>query len=235
VQRIDVELQRSEENIIDRFVPVMREFHAKANKKITKISSRLDKTVEDYNSLLKWFAIGAEEKMQWEDFFLIFDRFIKAYQVAEGQLEEIKQKKLKQAKMDAYKEKMEKEKAEAKAAKAAGGEGGEVKKKKAKKPKKEHALVDRVMSSLKKRRDSEYIRMQMLGQIDKPKKMKKRRKKPVGDGGDPKRERGQSVKGIFGRKKTTTDGTQPVKKKKTTNKGGKTEADLVASIQSKMT
>jgi len=90
------------------------------------------------------------------------------------------------------------------------------------------------MSSLKKRRDSEYIRMQMLGQIDKPKKMKKRRKKPAGEGGEPKRERGQSVKGIFGRKKTTTDGSAPPKKKKT-NKGGKTDADLVASIQSKMT
>jgi len=36
VQRIDVELQRSEENIIDRFVPVMREFHGKANKKNLK-------------------------------------------------------------------------------------------------------------------------------------------------------------------------------------------------------
>jgi len=133
VQRIDVELQRSEENIIDRFVPVMREFHGKANKKISKISTRLDKTVEDYNSLLKWFAIGAEEKMQWEDFFLIFDRFIKAYQIAEGQLEEIKQKKLKQQKMDAYKEKMEKEKAEAKVQKDKGGDGGETKKKKSQK------------------------------------------------------------------------------------------------------
>jgi len=236
VQRIDVELQRSEENIIDRFVPVMREFHGKANKKITKISARLDKTFEDYNSLLKWFAIGAEEKMQWEDFFLIFDRFVKAYQIAEGQLEEIKQKKLKQAKMDAYKEKVEKEKAEAKATKSSGGGGGdsgEVKKKK-KKPKKEHALVDRVMTSLRKRRDSEFIRMQMLGQVDKPKKMKKRRKKPTAEGGEPgpRRERGQSVKGIFGRKKTTTDGLPPKKKK--TNKGTKTEADLVASISSKL-
>jgi len=92
------------------------------------------------------------------------------------------------------------------------------------------------MSSLKKRRDSEYIRMQMLGQIDKPKKMKKRRKKPVGEGGEPgpRRERGQSVKGIFGRKKTTTDGAGPPKKKKT-NKGGKSEADMVAAIQSKIT
>eukprot|EP00456_Euglypha_rotunda_P014249 TRINITY_DN1444_c0_g1_i21.p1 TRINITY_DN1444_c0_g1~~TRINITY_DN1444_c0_g1_i21.p1 ORF type:complete len:181 (-),score=60.95 TRINITY_DN1444_c0_g1_i21:11-553(-) len=161
----------------------MREFHSKANKKITKISSRLDKTFEDYNALLKWFAIGAEEKMQWEDFFLIFDRFVKAYQVAEGQLEEIKQKKLKQAKMDAYKEKMEKEKAEAKDKKTTGGDGGGEIKKKKKKPKKEHALVDRVMTSLRKRRDSEFIRMQMLGQVDKPKKMKKRRKKPT-EGGE---------------------------------------------------
>jgi len=210
---------------------------ARPTKKISKISSRLDKTVEDYNSLLKWFAIGAEEKMQWEDFFLIFDRFIKAYQIAEGQLEEIKQKKLKQEKMNAYKEKMEKEKADTKAQKEKGGDGGgEIKKKKAKKPKKEHALVDRVMSSLKKRRDSEYIRMQMLGQIDKPKKMKKRRKKPTGEGGEPgpRRERGQSVKGIFGRKKTALDGTGQPKKKKTNKGAGKTEADLVASIQSKI-
>jgi len=238
VQRIDVELQRSEENIIDRFVPVMREFHTKANKKITKISTRLDKTFEEYNSLLKWFAIGAEEKMQWEDFFLIFDRFIKAYQIAESQLEEIAQKKVKQAKMEAHKEKMDKEKEAAKAARAAGGGGDpddEKKRGKKKKPKKEKALVDRVMTSLRKRRDSEFIRMQMLGQVDKPKKMKKRRKKPAPgpDGAEPvaRRERGQSVKGLFGRKGTAAGENPRPKKKKGTKKS---EADLVAAIQSKI-
>jgi len=105
VQRIEVELQRSEESIIDRFVPVMRDFYSKANKKISKINSRLKQTLEDYNSLLKYFAVGADEKMQWEDFFGIFDRFVKSYQVAEKQIDEIKEKKAKQLKMDAYKEK----------------------------------------------------------------------------------------------------------------------------------
>jgi len=124
VGRIDVELTRSEENIIDRFVPVMKDFYGKANKKISKVNTRLEKTFEEYNSLLKYFAVGADEKMQWEDFFQIFDRFVKAYQSAEKQLEEIKERKQKQAKMDAYKEKMEKEKQELQKQKAAGGGGG---------------------------------------------------------------------------------------------------------------
>jgi len=95
VLRIDAELQRSEESIIDRFVPVMREFHKMANKKISKIQQKLDKTFEEYASLLKWFAIEKDEKVQWEDFFLIFNKFVKGYELAEKQLEEIKEKKAK--------------------------------------------------------------------------------------------------------------------------------------------
>jgi len=173
--RIDAELTRSEENIIDRFVPVMKDFYGKANKKIQKVNSKLEKTFEEYNSLLKYFAVGADEKMQWEDFFLIFDRFVKAYQSAEKQLEEIKERKAKQAKMDAYKEKMAQEKQELQKQKATGG-GTAGMLGKPKKKKKKKALVDRVLTSLKNRRDSEFIRMQMLGQVDKAKKIKKKEK-----------------------------------------------------------
>jgi len=233
VGRIEAELDRSEESIIDRFVPVMRDFHGKANKKIKKINSNMETTLKDYNNLLKYFAVAADEKMQWEDFFLIFDRFAKAYQAAEKQLEEIKERKLKQAKMDAYKDKMQKEKEEQRAAKGKGGDGdnrstilGKKKKKKKK------ALVDRVLTSLKKRRDSEFIRMQMLGQVDKAKKIKKKKKKVKSEADptqpDDGRNRGRSVKGLLGRKKTLDSG----KKKRT--KKGKSDADLVASIADKM-
>jgi len=234
VGRIDVELTRSEENIIDRFVPVMKDFYGKANKKISKVNTRLEKTFEEYNSLLKYFAVGADEKMQWEDFFQIFDRFVKAYQSAEKQLEEIKERKQKQAKMDAYKEKMEKEKQELQKQKAAGGGGGGTaggvgalgKKKK----KKKKALVDRVLTSLKNRRDSEFIRMQMLGQVDKAKKIKKKKKKVKSEElGDDGRNRGRSVKGLLGRKKTVGD--KGTKKKKKTNKS---EAEIVANIAKDM-
>jgi len=122
VQRIEAELQRSEESIIDRFVPVMREFYKKAHsKKITKINQKLDKTFENYAALLKWFAIEKDEKIQWEDFFLVFDKFVKAYEVAEKQLEEIKEKKAKAEKMQAYKEKMDREKEEKKKSRKGGG------------------------------------------------------------------------------------------------------------------
>jgi len=140
VQRIDVELQRSEESIIDRFVPVMREFYKMASKKITKINQKLDQTFADYANLLKYFAIEKDEKVQWEDFFLIFDKFVKSYESAEKQLEELKEKRQKAEKMQAYKEKMDKEKEEKKKSKGSsgggggggGGDGGKKKKKKRK-------------------------------------------------------------------------------------------------------
>jgi hypothetical protein len=230
VQRIDVELQRSEESIIDRFVPVMREFYKTAHKKITKINTRLDKTFADYNDLLKWFAIEKDEKLQWEDFFLIFDKFVKSYEIAEKQLEENKEKRAKAEKMAAYKEKMEKEKEEKKRSKGSGGgaDGGLGKKKKKKKKK---ALVDRLYVALRERRDSDFIRKEAKGQLDKGKKIKKVRKKADGgpaEGGPPTtgRARAASHKGMFGKKKSGS-------KKSGTNKG-KSEQDLVASIQSKM-
>jgi len=238
VQRIDVELQRSEESIIDRFVPVMREFYKKASKKITKINTHLDSTFAEYGALLKWFAIEKDEKLQWEDFFLIFDKFIKSYELAEKQLDEIKEKKAKAAKMQAYKEKMDKEKEEKKKIKGASkegasrGDGGPIKKKKRKKK----ALVDRLYGALRERRDSEFIRLQMNGQLEKPRKIKKKRKKaggaeaPPPEGAPPaggRRERSLSHKGMFGKKGGTA-------KKSGTNKGSKTEQELISSISSKM-
>jgi len=230
VQRIDVELQRSEESIIDRFVPVMREFYKMASKKITKINQKLDQTFAEYASLLKWFAIEKDEKVQWEDFFLIFDKFVKSYEVAEKQLEELKEKRAKAEKMQAYKEKMDKEKEEKKKAKGQKGDVGEPGKKKKKRKKK--ALVDRLYVALRERRDSDFIRKEMKGQLDKGKKIKKVRKKtadgaPEGSGPPTGgRPRAPSHKGMFGKKKSGS-------KKSGTNKG-KSEADLVANIQSKM-
>jgi len=233
VQRIDVELQRSEESIIDRFVPVMREFYKTAHKKITKINSRLDKTFADYNDLLKWFAIEKDEKLQWEDFFLIFDKFVKAYEVAEKQLEENKEKRAKAEKMQAYKEKMDKEKEEKKKSKGSGGGGGAdggLGKKKKKKKKK--ALVDRLYVALRERRDSDFIRKEAKGQLEKGKKIKKVRKKAgaeqTTEGGPPTtgRARAASHKGMFGKKKSGS--------KKSGTQKGKSEQDLLASIQSKM-
>jgi len=230
VQRIDVELKRSEESIIDRFVPVMAEFYKTAHKKITKINSRLDKTFNDYNDLLKWFAIEKEEKLQWEDFFLIFDKFVKTYEQAEKQIEENKEKRAKAEKMAAYKEKMDKEKEEKKRSKGSGGgaEGGLGKKKKKKKKK---ALVDRLYVALRERRDSDFIRKEAKGQLDKGKKVKKVRKKATPEGapeGAPTagRARAASHKGMFGKKKSGS-------KKSGTNKG-KSEQDLVASIEKQL-
>jgi len=182
VGRIDVELQKSEESIIDRFVPVMREFHQKANKKIKKMVARLEQAQQEYAALLKYFG-ESNDKLQWEEFFLIFDRFFKQYKIAETQLEEIKEKKAKAEKAAAYKERMKNEAEEKKTKKAAGGgefEGGEHKKKK---KKKEKQLVSRVMTSLRNRRDSEYIRHQMeTTNADKEKKHKKPKSK-VPEGG----------------------------------------------------
>jgi len=235
VQRIDVELQRSEESIIDRFVPVMREFYKKAHKKITKINQNLDNIFAEYANLLKWFAIEKDEKLQWEDFFLTFDKFIKSYELAEKQLDEIKEKKVKAEKMAAYKEKVEKEKEEKKRTKQAksGGskrEGAPIKKKKRKKK----ALVDRLYGALRERRDSEFIRLQMNGRLEKPQKIKKKRPKagapevPVETGAPgPRRERALSHKGMFGKKKSGS-------RKSGTNKGSKSEQELISSIQSKM-
>jgi len=229
VQRIDVELQRSEESIIDRFVPVMREFYKTAHKKITKINQKLDQTFQEYAALLKWFAIEKDEKIQWEDFFLIFDKFVKSYESAEKQLEELKEKRAKAEKMLAYKEKMDKEKEEKKKAKGqtvGGADGGKKKKKRKKK-----ALVDRLYVALRERRDSDFIRKEMKGQLDKGKKIKKVRKKVTAEGateGGPPggRPRAPSTKGMFGKKKSGS-------KKSGTNKG-KSETDLIANIQSKM-
>jgi hypothetical protein len=173
VGRIEVELSKSEESIIDRFVPVMREFHSKASKKIKKMVVKLETALTDYAALLKYFG-ETNDKLQWEEFFLIFDRFFKQYKVAETQLDEIKEKKLKAEKAAAYKERMRLEAEEKQKKKAEGGSGGGSETKK-KKKKKEKLLVARVMTSLRNRRDSEFIRQQMSGELDKAKKMKKTR------------------------------------------------------------
>jgi len=175
VGRIEVELSKSEESIIDRFVPVMREFHSKASKKIKKMVGRLETALTDYAALLKYFG-ESNDKLQWEEFFLIFDRFFKQFKVAENQLDEIKEKKLKAEKAAAYKERMRLETEEKQKKKVEGG-GSETKKKK---KKKEKLLVARVMTSLRNRRDSEFIRQQMSGELEKAKKMKK--SKPAGEG-----------------------------------------------------
>jgi len=147
----------------------MREFHAKASKKIKKVVQRLEQAMTDYTELLKYFG-ETNDKLQWEEFFLIFDRFFKQYKVAETQLAEIKEKKLKAEKAAAYKERMAKESDEKKRTRGPGGAPQEHKKKK---KKKEKLLVARVMTSLKNRRDSEFIRQQMTGSMDKAKKTKK--------------------------------------------------------------
>jgi len=160
----------------------------------------------------------------------MFDKFVKAYEVAEKQLEELKEKRAKAEKMQAYKEKMDKEKEEKKKAKGQKGDVGEPGKKKKKRKKK--ALVDRLYVALRERRDSDFIRKEMKGQLDKGKKIKKVRKKTadgVAEGSGPPtggRPRAPSHKGMFGKKKSGS-------KKSGTNKG-KSEADLVANIQSKM-
>jgi len=144
-------------------------------------------------------------------------------------LEELKEKRAKAEKMQAYKEKMDKEKEEKKKAKGQKGDVGEPGKKKKKRKKK--ALVDRLYVALRERRDSDFIRKEMKGQLDKGKKIKKVKKKPAeggAEGAPPTggRPRAPSHKGMFGKKKSGS-------KKSGTNKG-KSEADMVANIQSKM-
>jgi len=193
VGRIEVELTKSEESIIDRFVPVMRDFHHKASKKIKKMSGRLEKANADYVSLLKFFG-EANDKLQWEEFFLIFDRFFKQYKLAETQLAEIKEKKAKAEKAAPYKERM---RLEAEEKKRTGGPEHKKKKKK-----KEKELVSRVMISLRNRRDSEYIRQQMSGNLDKAKKMKKMKEKvQPGEGGLMTKEAGGAGEGKKKKKK----------------------------------
>jgi len=92
-------------------------------------------------------------------------------------------------------------------------------------------LVDRLYVALRERRDSDFIRKEMKGQLDKGKKIKKVRKKVTAEGateGGPPggRPRAPSTKGMFGKKKSGS-------KKSGTNKG-KSETDLIANIQSKM-
>jgi len=94
--------------------------------------------------------------------------------------------------------------------------------------------VDRVLHSLRERRDSEYIRMQMAGSLDKPRKIRKRRKKVKAEGDaedDPARARGTSVKGIFGSRKKTAGGAGKTKKSR---KGARTQEDLVNQIATKL-
>jgi len=99
-------------------------------------------------------------------------------------------------------------------------------------------LVDRLYVALRERRDSEFIRKEMKGQLEQVKKIKKVRKAVQPISSDPSlevtppvggRPRQNSHKGLFGKK----EGGKKKNSRKSSSKV-KSEQDLVASISAKM-
>eukprot|EP00808_Paulinella_micropora_P015783 g1796.t1 len=169
LRQLETELKvKPTDVIVDRFLPVMREFYQDAHKQALSFQSRLDDAAEEYQRLLIFYGEIGKESMEWHEFFLQFDQFAAAFQHAIKKVEEDKVKAAREEKRRKWLEEQKQKREEGKKDKHG-------KKKKKKKEKKEK-LIDSVRKTLQETNEQDSI-LDKIQEIRKQKGEDEKRRK----------------------------------------------------------